>query len=99
MAASPLVHSYPSEPGDDADHTRPGFPQDSPFPRTRRHLGRGPIGGRKADFALRRAFFHDPLRCIPFSIAHEATDKRLLNGADFDLENSQTLLDGKLQCR
>jgi len=39
-------------------------------------------------------FLRDPLRRIPFRIAHEGTEARYLTGADFDLESIQPLPDG-----
>ncbi len=49
----------------------------------------------KVDFAtgaadvLKTIFLHDPDKKVPFRIVHEATDKRYLTGADFDLESFQ----------
>ncbi len=43
---------------------------------------------------LQTTFLRDPLRRIPFRIAHEATEARYLTGADFDLESIQPLPDG-----
>jgi hypothetical protein len=39
-------------------------------------------------------FLRDPLRRVPFRIAHEGTEARYLTGADFDLESIQPLPDG-----
>ena len=43
---------------------------------------------------LQTTFLRDPLRRIPFRIAHEGTEARYLTGADFDLESIQPLPDG-----
>ena len=43
---------------------------------------------------LQTAFLRDPLRRIPFRIAHEGTEQRYLTGADFDPESIQPLNDG-----
>jgi hypothetical protein len=42
---------------------------------------------------LATIFLHDPDRKVPFRIANEATDKRYLTGADFDIESFQPLGD------
>ena len=39
-------------------------------------------------------FLRDPLRRVPFRIAHEGTEARYLTGADLDLESIQPLPDG-----
>ena len=36
-------------------------------------------------------FLHDPNRKVPFRIVNEATDKRYLTGADFDIESIQPI--------
>jgi hypothetical protein len=43
---------------------------------------------------LQTIFLTDPLRRVPFRIAHDATDARYLTGADFDLESIQPLPGG-----
>jgi hypothetical protein len=43
---------------------------------------------------LQTTFLSDPLRRVPFRIAHEGTDARYLTGADFDPESIQPLPDG-----
>jgi hypothetical protein len=40
---------------------------------------------------LEMIFLHDPDRKVPFRIADEATDKRYLTGADFDIESFQPI--------
>jgi hypothetical protein len=40
---------------------------------------------------LETIFLHDPDRKVPFRIANEATDKRYLTGADFDIESFQPI--------
>ncbi|MGZ8324083.1 MAG: esterase-like activity of phytase family protein [Rhodoplanes sp.] len=42
---------------------------------------------------LATVFLHDPDRKVPFRIANEATDKRYLTGADFDIESFQPIGD------
>lgn len=43
---------------------------------------------------LSTVFLHDSDRKVPFRIANEATDKRYLTGADFDIESIQPVADG-----
>ena len=40
---------------------------------------------------LATIFLHDPDRKVPFRIVNEATDKRYLTGADFDIESIQPI--------
>jgi hypothetical protein len=40
---------------------------------------------------LQTTFLSDPLRRVPFRIAHEGTEARYLTGSDFDLESIQPL--------
>ena len=42
---------------------------------------------------LERVWLHDPDALVPFRIAYEATEKRYLTGADFDLESIQVVGD------
>ena len=42
---------------------------------------------------LATIFLHDPDKKVPFRIANEATDKRYLTGADFDIESFQPIGD------
>lgn len=43
---------------------------------------------------LKSVFLHDPDKKVPFRIVHEASEKRYLTGADFDIEGFQ-IIDGK----
>ena len=42
---------------------------------------------------VRVIFLHDPDKKVPFRITHEATEKRYLTGADFDIEGFQPIGD------
>lgn len=42
---------------------------------------------------LDRVWLHDPDQNVPFRITHEASEKRYLTGADFDLEGMQVIGD------
>ena len=67
-----------------------GFGSRANSPDAMLFLNHYKIDWEKGSFErLATIFLHDPDKKVPFRIVHEATDKRYLTGADFDLEGFQ----------